>query len=784
MTDLQDEFRGEAVAILQDDAYAASFQTLGQYRSAVIKALQAKPAAHTPEGLHAAVERTIGTIERQLALIAERAPGTMLDKQPVVRSLSAHKRRLKQALISAPPSLSEWAPNSAKEFVIAVCNTFKKDIDSGYVTNDKKFAVELLSQALMRWASYPRGETHAEWFARWWPTRHQGNGEEPRYRSLTREVWKAAIASKHSAPACDAQADERGAGAPEPEVLKVIDELYEEATERLKEDRNAGVLADTQTADLLTEWAGRLELTETAFYEDVYGQLTEMLEPHVQREGTNPNGTLPASVVESMSILLESWQARAAAPQPAFEAVQAVLRKVDPKWRERGEFGVKPHEQAIAAIRDLAAAAPQAAPVNGIPATLRHDEGAIARCSYCGRYSIDPKTLSDRQPACDCGERHGWSGSFEKPGRDAKWNGEAPTTAPQAEAAQGVPAIPVELSGVKDVIETGDGFWRSCSGCHETNEGCETGHYPYSTHLKCVLGAGCSECGGIGAVWDNTDYDALAAAGDADEIARENAAPSPDREQVGEAAEGCTPEFLDAAIAQMNGLLDTFENDSNAEARKEARSAIHMFYQRALMTGIVKCSDCGGTPSYFSSVRRCTAKDASPSPECGDRQGAALSAALRAKRDEYESKRQVEKNPHLERIYLGMRDAFDISALLSEKAASAPTLGETNQTHQYPLTEDIIKQVGSLHGYRHDDRIVFYGDSFTDFAEALVKHVSPPENSAPAVAQPLTDAPPRLWSDVLSALRRTGVEWKNAGWVFPSDDVLHNFAHALLAKGE
>ncbi|HDR8949597.1 TPA: hypothetical protein QDA71_006719, partial [Burkholderia vietnamiensis] len=51
-----------------------------------------------------------------------------------------------------------------------------------------------------------------------------------------------------------------------------------------------------------------------------------------------------------------------AAPQPAqadarvgLTAIQAVLREIDPKWRERGEFGVKPHDQIIAAIRDLAA---------------------------------------------------------------------------------------------------------------------------------------------------------------------------------------------------------------------------------------------------------------------------------------------------------------------------------------------------------------------------------------------------------------------------------------------
>ena len=58
-------------------------------------------------------------------------------------------------------------------------------------------------------------------------------------------------------------------------------------------------------------------------------------------------------------------------------------------------------------------------------------------------------------------------------------------------------------------IEPDDGFWNSCSGCHETNEGAETGFYPYSPEFQCYLGAGCRECGGIGAVWDNADYSDL-----------------------------------------------------------------------------------------------------------------------------------------------------------------------------------------------------------------------------------------------------------------------------------
>jgi len=64
------------------------------------------------------------------------------------------------------------------------------------------------------------------------------------------------------------------------------------------------------------------------------------------------------------------------------------------------------------------------------PAVTKHGVTmpAIARCSYCGRYSLDRKTLGeDRyQPVCECGEKHGWSGSFKKPGQDAKWSGKAP----------------------------------------------------------------------------------------------------------------------------------------------------------------------------------------------------------------------------------------------------------------------------------------------------------------------------------------------------------------------
>lgn len=67
--------------------------------------------------------------------------------------------------------------------------------------------------------------------------------------------------------------------------------------------------------------------------------------------------------------------------------------------------------------------------------------------------------------------------------------------------------LPIELDGVARALANEDGFWKSCSGCHELDEGVPTG--PYSSVMKCHLGMGCSECGGIGAIWDTTDYEEM-----------------------------------------------------------------------------------------------------------------------------------------------------------------------------------------------------------------------------------------------------------------------------------
>ena len=91
---------------------------------------------------------------------------------------------------------------------------------------------------------------------------------------------------------------------------------------------------------------------------------------------------------------------------------------------ERGRRGVEDMRPALDAV--FRTAPPDIrlrSSSRNVPATLRHDAGAIARCNKCGRYSMDPATLgpAEKQPACDCGERHYWTGSFRVPGEDARW---------------------------------------------------------------------------------------------------------------------------------------------------------------------------------------------------------------------------------------------------------------------------------------------------------------------------------------------------------------------------
>ena len=82
------------------------------------------------------------------------------------------------------------------------------------------------------------------------------------------------------------------------------------------------------------------------------------------------------------------------------------------------------------------------------------------------------------------------------------------------EAGRSVGAETDLAASVAETVKVTGGWWKSCSGCHETSEGCETGHYPYSAIFQCHAGSGCSECGGLGVRWEHyteADFAAMAA---------------------------------------------------------------------------------------------------------------------------------------------------------------------------------------------------------------------------------------------------------------------------------
>ncbi|MEN2749269.1 hypothetical protein [Sphingomonas sp. T9W2] len=57
---------------------------------------------------------------------------------------------------------------------------------------------------------------------------------------------------------------------------------------------------------------------------------------------------------------------------------------------------------------------------------------------------------------------------------------------------------------IKELMDEGDGFWRACSGCQEGVDGYVSERdYPFDPVFRCQPGGGCSECGGIGVLWDD-----------------------------------------------------------------------------------------------------------------------------------------------------------------------------------------------------------------------------------------------------------------------------------------
>lgn len=136
----------------------------------------------------------------------------------------------------------------------------------------------------------------------------------------------------------------------------------------------------------------------------------------------------------------------------------------------------------------------------------------------------------------------------------------------RAAQAGGVPADTeaTELRMIRDGVESAiaecSGFWRSCSGCYDTEDGHPTRHYPHSAVFGVDLGCGCSECGGLGAVWDNTDYDEMAR-----EMLADSASPPPpatDGDALREALEDCAEYFDQRADAdQPAGCISPIPNE-------------------------------------------------------------------------------------------------------------------------------------------------------------------------------------------------------------------------------
>ena len=96
--------------------------------------------------------------------------------------------------------------------------------------------------------------------------------------------------------------------APSPEVYRIMQEMRAVARER-----QTNSSPDDAIAHLLDVWANVLESRPDSFYEDVYEQLVEMIDPQVGRAGLGMDGPFPPSVVDTVGILLDHFNATRAA---------------------------------------------------------------------------------------------------------------------------------------------------------------------------------------------------------------------------------------------------------------------------------------------------------------------------------------------------------------------------------------------------------------------------------------------------------------------------------------
>jgi len=90
---------------------------------------------------------------------------------------------------------------------------------------------------------------------------------------------------------------------PTPDVQRIVESMRAVARERVDADP-ADPLAVT-----LDQWANRIEERPDGIYEDVYEQIVDMIDPQVQHCGPHDPSPFPASVVGTVSILLDYWNA-------------------------------------------------------------------------------------------------------------------------------------------------------------------------------------------------------------------------------------------------------------------------------------------------------------------------------------------------------------------------------------------------------------------------------------------------------------------------------------------
>ncbi len=157
----------------------------------------------------------------------------------------------------------------------------------------------------------------------------------------------------------------------------------------------------------------------------------------------------------------------------------------------------------------------------------------------------------------------------------------------KAITALSAPSQPIiELSGIAEALAESDGFWHACSGCHELNEGHDTG--PYSQVFKCALGIGCGECGGLGAVWDTSDYTKMYQHLSEGEPSQPNAADKPVAD-------------LSRFVGALDAAIEKFSEDIKSWLGRDQQCLSQLQQLKQICEGVqtpepqkAGCNECGG----------------------------------------------------------------------------------------------------------------------------------------------------------------------------------------------